>query len=198
MKASAVAAAILAGVLSMTTAHAADIRVLCSSAMRGAYDAIAPQFERATGHTLVTRFDLPPNLIKSIDAGEPFDVVILSLDVKGLIKRGVVVAETRTVFGQVGVGIAIRSGAPKPEFGTVDAFKHTLLDAKSIATSGQGSSGRYVAGLIERLGIADQVKPKIKSGGPGRSVQLVADGEVDFVVSGLPPLVGHPGIEWLG
>src|SRR4029077_10906699 len=81
---------------------------------------------------------------------------------------------------------------------TVEAFKHSLLNAKSIATSGEGSSGRYVAGLVARLGIADQVKPKIKSGGSGTSAQLVANGEVDFVVSGLPPLIGTPGIEWLG
>ena len=73
-----------------------------------------------------------------------------------------------------------------------------MLNAKSIATSGEGSSGRYVASLIERLGIAEQVKPKIKSGGSGTSAQLVSRGEVDFVVSGLPPLIGTPDIEWLG
>ena len=133
-----------------------------------AYETLAPQFERATGHKLVSQFELPPTLIKKIDAGEPFDVIILSYDVEGLIKQGKVVADSRAVFGRVGVGVAVRQGAPKPDFSTVDAFKRSLLDAKTIATSGEGSSGRYVASLIERLGIAEQVKPKIRSGRAGR------------------------------
>jgi molybdate transport system substrate-binding protein len=108
------------------------------------------------------------------------------------------VADSRTVLGRIGIGVAVRQGAPKPDFSTVEAFKRSMLNAKSIATSGEGSSGRYVASLIERLGIAEQVKPKIKSGGSGTSAQLVSRGEVDFVVSGLPPLIGTPDIEWLG
>ena len=107
-------------------------------------------------------------------------------------------ADSRTVFGRVGVGVAVRQGSPKPDFSTVEAFKRSLLNAKTIATSGEGSSGRYVASLIERLGIAEQIKPKIRSGGSGASAQMVSRGEVDFVVSGLPPLIGTPGIEWLG
>ena len=181
-----------------TTVEAADIRVFCTGAARRAYETLAPQFERATGHKLLTQFALPPDLVKKVDAGEPFDVIILSYDVEGLIKQGKLTANSRTVFGRIGVGVAVQQGAPKPDFSTVEAFKHALLNAKSIATSGEGSSGRYVVTLLDRLGIADQIKPKIKSGGPGYSAQLVSRGEVDFVVSGLPPLLGAPGIEWLG
>ena len=152
----------------------------------------------ATGHKLVTVSALPLELVAKAEAGEPFDVIVLSIDVEGLIKKGKVEAASRSVLGQIGVGVAVRAGSPKPDFSTVEKFKQSLLNAKSIATSGEGSSGRFVAGLIERLGIADQVKPKIKSGGPGRSAQLVAAGEVDFVVSGLPPLIDTPNIEWLG
>jgi molybdate transport system substrate-binding protein len=72
------------------------------------------------------------------------------------------------------------------------------LSAKTIGTSGEGSSGRFVAGLIERLGIAEQVRPKIRSGGPGVYARILARGDVDFVVSGLPPLLGTPNIQWLG
>jgi molybdate transport system substrate-binding protein len=200
MKAVALAAlGTIASTLMMTgIAHAASIRVLCSSAMRGAFDQIAPEFERTTGHKLVTQYALPPILIAKVDAGEPFDVIMLSLDVAGLIKQGKVVASSRTVLGGTAVGVAIHAGAPKPDFSTVEAFKHMLLNAKSFSTSGEGSSGRYIAALVERLGIADQVKPKIKSGGPGRSGEMLSHGEVDFVVSGLPPLVGVPNIEWLG
>ena len=139
---------------------AAEIKAFVTGAARRAYETLAPQFERATGHKLVSQFDLPPALIKKIDAGEPFDVIILSYDVEGLIKQGKVVADSRTVLGRVGVGVAVRQGAPKPDFSTVEAFKRALLDAKTIATSGEGSSGRYVASLLDRLGIAEQVKPR--------------------------------------
>jgi molybdate transport system substrate-binding protein len=179
-------------------AEAVEIKAFVTGAARRAYETIAPQFERTTGHKLVTDFELPLTLVKKVETGEPFDIIILSFDVDGLIKQGKVVADSRTVLGIIGVGVAVRQGAPKPDFSTVEAFKRSLLDAKSIATSGEGSSGRYVASLLDRLGIAEQVKPKIKSGGAGTSAQLVSRGEVDFVVSGLPPLVGTPNIEWLG
>jgi molybdate transport system substrate-binding protein len=179
-------------------ARAAEIKVFVTGAARAAYQTIVPEFERATGHKLFNTYDLPPALIKKVEAGEPYDVIILSYDVAALIKQGKLVADSRTVFGRVGVGVAVQKGAPKPDFSTVEAFKRSLLNAKSIATSGEGSSGRYVASLLDRLGIADQVKPKIKSGGPGASAQMVSKGEVDFVVSGLPPLIGTPNIEWLG
>jgi molybdate transport system substrate-binding protein len=195
------AAAMIASAISMShgsAAHAAEIKVLCTGAARGAYTELAPLFERATGHKLATIFDLPLALIKRVDAGEPFDVIILSLDVEGLIKQGKVAAATRTMLGRSGVGVIIRQGSPKPDFSTVDAFKSMLLNAKTFATSGEGSSGRYVLTLLDRLGIAEQVKPKIKSGGPGHSGVLLSRGEVDFVVSGLPPLVDVPNIEWLG
>jgi molybdate transport system substrate-binding protein len=198
MKARLFAASIGLSLLVTQPTTAAEITAFVTGAARRAYETLAPQFERATGHKLVSQFDLPPNLVKKIDAGEPFDVIILSYDVESLIKQGKVVANSRTVFGRIGVGVAVRQGAPKPDFSTVEAFKRSLLDAKTIATSGEGSSGRYVASLIERLGIAEQVKPKIRSGPGGTSAQLVSRGEVDFVVSGLPPLIGTPNIEWLG
>ena len=198
MKLASLTAAIIGTVLMAQGAQAADINVFLTGAARRAYETLAPQFERATGHKLITQSALPPDLIKKVDAGEPFDVIILSYDVENLIEQGKLAAGSRTVFGKIGIGVAVQQGAPKPDFSTVEAFKRSLLGAKSIATSGEGSSGRYVASLLDRLGIADQVKPKIKSGGAGTSALLTSRGEVDFVVSGLPPLLGTPNIEWLG
>lgn len=180
------------------SAQAAEVKAFVTGAARPMVDVLAPQFERATGHKLVAVSGLPPALVAKVEAGEPFDVIVLSYDVEALVKRGLLEPSSRTVLGQIGIGVAIHSGSPKPDFSTVEKFKAMLLNAKSIATSGEGSSGRYVASLIERLGIADQVKPKIKSGGPGSSAELVSNGEVDLVVSGLPPLLGKPNIEWLG
>jgi molybdate transport system substrate-binding protein len=190
--------ALIAASMMHSPAQSAEIKVFLTGAARGAYEILGPQFERSTGHKLVTVSALPLELVARAEAAEPFDVIVLSIDVEGLIRKGKVEAASRSVLGQIGVGVAVRAGSPKPDFSTVEKFKQSLLNASSIATSGEGSSGRFVAGLIERLGIADQVKPKIKSGGPGRSAQLVAAGEVDFVVSGLPPLIDTPNIEWLG
>ena len=184
--------------MSQNPVRAAEVKALVTGAARPMYDALAPQFERATGHKLVTQSALPPQLVAKVEAGEAFDVLVLSYDVEALIKRGLLEPSSRTVLGQIGIGVAVHTGSPKPDFSTVEKFKAMLLNAKSIATSGEGSSGRYVASLIERLGIADQVRPKIKSGGPGRSAELLSNGEVDLVVSGLPPLLGKPNIEWLG
>ena len=180
------------------TAMAADISAFVTGAARGAYEELGPQFERATGHKLATHFDLPPALVRKIDAGEPFDVLILSYDVEGLIKQGKLAADSRTVLGRYGIGIAVPQGAPKPDVSSVETFKRALLDAKAITTSGEGSSGRYVATMLDRMGIGEQVKPKIKSGGAGSAAQFLARREVDFAVIGLPPVIGVPGVEWAG
>ncbi len=194
---------ILAGTFGMLllvseASFAAEIKALFTGASRRSLATLVPQFERATGHKVIGEYGLPPDLIKRIDAGESFDVIVLSYDVDELVKQGKVTAATRTVLGRIGIGVAVRQGAPRPDFSTVAAFRRALIDAKSIATSGEGSSGRYFAGLIERLGVAEQVRPKIRSGGPGVSAQLLSRGEVDFAVTGLPPLIGTPNIEWLG
>jgi molybdate transport system substrate-binding protein len=191
------AAAIVATAIS-STANAAEVRAFVTGAARTAFQEIVPQFERASGHKVVAQFGLPPELLKKAEAGEPFDVMILSYDVAGLIKQGKLVDGTRTVLGRTGVGIAIPRGSAKPDYSSADAFKSSLLKAKFIATSGEGSSGRYVLTLLDRLGVADQVKPKIKSDASGQAAKLLAAKEVDFAVIGLPPVAGVPGVEWLG
>jgi len=191
-------AATIATFLCVDGALAAEIHVFCTGAARSAFEQLTPQFEKTSGHKLVTQYGLPPALLQKIGAGEAFDVVILSIDVGPLIKQGKVAANSRIVLGRTGVGVAIPQGAAKPDISTVDAFKRSLLNAKAIATSGQGSSGQYVSSLLDRLGIADQVKPKIKSGASGSAAQFVARREVDFAVIGLPPVTGVPGVEWIG
>ncbi len=197
MKLSVLALAIGMALPMAQTSQAAEIKAFFTGAAHRSLDAIIPQFERESGHKVAAEYALPPALVKRVDAGEPFDVLILSYDVEPLIKQGKLAADSRTVLGRIGIGVAIHEGAPKPDFGSVEKFKRMLLGAKSFATSGEGSSGRYVDGLIDRLGIPE-VKSKIKSGGPGASAKMLANGEVDFVVSGLPPLIGTPNIEWLG
>jgi molybdate transport system substrate-binding protein len=198
MKFSLLAATIGLSLLMAGSPQAAEIKAFLTGASKRSLDSILPQFERATGHKVTAEYGLPPALVKRVDAGEPFDVLVLSYDVEGLVKQGKLAADSRTPLGRIGIGVAVQQGAPKPDFSTVEAFKRSMLNAKSIATSGEGSSGRYVDSLIEKLGIAAEVRPKIKTGPGGTTAKLVSSGAVDFVVSGLPPLIGTPNIEWLG
>jgi molybdate transport system substrate-binding protein len=140
MKACLFAASIGLSLLMPHATTAAEITAFVTGAARNAFDTLAPQFERTTGHRLATPFELPPTLIKKIDAGEPFDVIVLSYDVEGLIKQGKVVADSRAVLGRVGVVVAVRQGAPKPDFSTVDAFKRSLLAAKTSPYRARGAA----------------------------------------------------------
>ena len=171
MKFALSAASIGLSLLMTQITQAAEVKAFVTGAARARLSDARPAI-RARHRTQAGQPLRPaPALVRKIDAGEPYDVIILSYDVEALIKQGKVVADSRTVFGRVGVGVAVRQGSPKPDFSTVEAFKRSLLDAKTFATSGEGSSGRYVASLIDRLGIAEQVKPKIRSGAAGASAQ---------------------------
>ena len=179
--------------------HAAELKVMVTGAAKDAFNDLAPQFERATGHRISAQFDLPPGFIRRIEAGETFDVIILSMDVHGLIKQGKVLADSRTVLGRTGVGVAIHQGARKPDFATLDAFKRMLIEARSVTYSGEGSSGRYFLTLLDRLGMTEAMKPKLRPpGGVGGAAALLSKGEVEIAVIGKPPTVGVPNIEWLG
>lgn len=129
--------------------------------------------------------------------GEPFDVVVTSIDA-GLIKPGKVATDSRTVLGQTGVGVAVRQGAPRPDFSTVDAFKRMLIDAKSI-THSEGSSGKHLLSLLDRLRMTEAIRPKIVPPvGSGGASRLVASGQAELAVIGLPPVLAVPGLDWLG
>src|SRR5882672_4714093 len=114
---------------------------------------------------LISTFGVANVLKRQIEAGEAFDLAIMTAAVADdLIKQGRLVAATRTDVARGGIGIAVRAGAPKPDIGTVEALKRTLLAAPSITYAKEGGSGIYFAGLLERLGIAEAMRPKTKFG----------------------------------
>jgi molybdate transport system substrate-binding protein len=182
----------------MQSAHAAEVKAFISGAARNAFEGIIPLFEKASGHTVTMQSDIQQTLFRRIDAGETFDALVISIDVAGLIKQGKVAADSRTVLGRTGVGVAVRHGAPRPEFSTVDAFKRMLLNAKSV-THSEGSSGKHFLSLLDRLGLTDAIKPKIiQPIGSGGASRLVASGKAELAVIGLPPVLAVPGLDWLG
>jgi len=195
--AATVGAAVLIGQAS--AANAADITVFATASLRQALEKLGPQFERASGHKLTIKLGTSAPLKRQIDAGEPFDLAILvpaSLD--ALIKDGKVLADTRTDIARSAIGVAVRAGTPKPGTGTGEDLKRTLLAAGSISYSGEGASGKYFTGLLDRLGIAAEVTPKLRPLPSGEAVAPVAKGEVEMSVITLANIVGVPGVEIAG
>jgi molybdate transport system substrate-binding protein len=196
-----IAASALAGLLaSALAAQAAELRVICAGGIGPVVTALAPGFEQASGHKLVFRFVSGPVVKREIDKGEPFDVAISLPRVIGeLIESGKIAAGTRADIARTGVGVSVRAGAPKPEIGTVEAFKRTLLAAKAVAHSKEGASGVYFRGLLERLGIAAEMKPKLIGSPPGARglVSPVVKGEADMVVGTMSAIM-EPGVDLVG
>jgi molybdate transport system substrate-binding protein len=186
-------------VLANNTAHAAELRVVSGNGARAAIQELVRQFEQQSGHKVALHFEVNAALQRKIEAGEAFDVAVLNPPVlDALIKAGKVVAATRADIGRAGLGVAVRAGAPKPDISSVEAFKKTLLAAKAIAFPGEGASGRYFVSVVERLGIAAEMKDKLKPMAAEDTVEVVARGEADMVVVVSTRITGVEGVERVG
>jgi molybdate transport system substrate-binding protein len=185
-------------------ADAAEIKIFSSGALNGLMADLAPQFERATGHKLAFQFGAAAVLKQRIDAGETPDVAILTPAlIDDLAKQGKIVSGTPATIARSGVGVAVRAGAPKPDIGLVDAFKRALIAAKSIGYTDPalgGLSGVYTGQLIERLGLAAELKPKTKltSNAPHALAQLVINGEIELGLIQISEIVPEPGLQLVG
>ena len=159
-------------------AGAAEIKVVSTQATQEAYLELVAQFEKATGHKVTNVFSGTINVAKRLADGEPYDLIIRSSPaIDEQIKLGKAVAGSRVDFAGSGTGLAVRKGAAKPDISSADAFKKTLLAAKSIGYS-TGPSGLYMLSVFEKLGIAEQVKGKLKRTPSGVFVgTLIATGE---------------------
>jgi len=142
-------------------AAAADVTVLASGAIRHALRDVFSQFERATGHKVVPHYEGSLVSRRQMDAGDAFDVAIVSFDVDDLAKLGGIAPDTRVVLGHTRVGVGVRKGAPKPDIGTAQAFKSTLLGARPVAYS-RGASGVHGLGLLGRLGMAAAMQRELR------------------------------------
>ena len=172
---------------------------MAGAAMPGAIGELGPQFERATGHKIVIQYGAGATFKKQIEAGEAFDLVIIDSDeVDDLIKQGKIAGDTRVDIVRVGIGVAVREGAPKPDISSVDAFKNTLLSVKSVTYAPEGATGRHLPKVFDRLGIAEQVKGKTKPNALDRVPQVVAAGEVELAIGGIPSLLSAKGVQLVG
>ena len=179
-------------------AEAAEVKLMSANPMTEVMKELGPQFERATGHKLVIQYEVASVVKKRIDAGETFDVAILLPPlIEDLIKQGKIDVGTRADIARAGMGVGVRAGAPKPDISSVEAFKHALLNARSVAYSKVGASGVYFLGLLERLGIAEEMKPKLKPTPADTLAKVVPNGEVEMIVVPISVIL-VPGAELVG
>jgi molybdate transport system substrate-binding protein len=180
-------------------AGAAEIKVLSTQATEEAYRELVPQFEKASGHKVTTVFTGTLDANKRLAAGESYDLIIMSApSIEEHIKSGKLAAGSRVDLAKSGVGVAVKESAPKPDIGTVEALKKTLLAAKSIGYS-TGPSGVYMVSLFQRLGVADEVKGKLKQTPTGVFVgSIIANGEVEIGFQQVSELSHFPGIDYVG
>jgi molybdate transport system substrate-binding protein len=174
-----------------------ELRVYTSDGFKPALQALIPQIEHSLGRKISPEFDASNVLQKKIESGEPFDVAILaSGNLDALIKEGELLKEAPTNLGRAGIGVGLRTGAPKPDISTPEAMKRALLSAKSIEFNRDGASAVHINEMVARLGIADKVKPKfVLVTGAGKPQVDVAAGKSQMVITLIPEIKDFPGLE---
>jgi len=188
----------------VTTATAAEIRVMISGGLTAAYKVLVPEFERATGHTVVTAYG--PSMGTTVNAipvrlerGEPADVLIMvGYALKDLADKGKVIPDSRVDLVKSPIGVAVKAGAPKPDISTADALKRTLLAAKTIAYS-DSASGVYVSTeMFQKLGIAEEMKDKARKIPATPVGEIVAHGQAEIGFQQISELKPVEGIDIVG
>jgi molybdate transport system substrate-binding protein len=180
-------------------ADAADIKAVSTQATQEAYLELVAQFEKATGHKVTTVFSGTLNVQKRLADGEPYDLIIMAGPaIDEQIKLGKAVAGSRVDLASSGTGLAVRKGAAKPDISSVDAFRKTLLAAKSIGYS-TGPSGLYMLSVFEKMGIAGELKGRLKQTPSGVFVgTLISSGEAEIGFQQVSELVHFAGIDYVG
>jgi len=183
--------------------HAVEIRAVSSGGFKAALLALVPAFERESGHKVAIEWgsslgNAPTSIPSRLQRGDPLDLVILSGDaLDGLIAQGRIVAGSRVDLARSGIGVAVQAGASRPDIGSVDAFKRALRQARSIAHS-SSASGVYLEGLLQRLGIAAELAPKIRKVEGEPVGQVVARGEAEIGFQQVSELLPVAGIDFVG
>jgi len=196
---------IVAGVIVMamtTAASAAEITVLCTNGVRAVVEDLIPQFERnnTSGDKVRIQFEPSTQLKKRIDAGEPFDLVIMTTAlIEDEISAGRLLEISRTFIARSGLGMSIRSGAKKPNISTVNAFKNALLNAESITYATQGASAAPFEVLVAKLGITSALKPKYNLRPTASEVgQAVSTGAVEIGIAPISEILPVRGVDLVG
>jgi molybdate transport system substrate-binding protein len=176
-----------------------DLKVFTTRAISTVLDRIRGDVELSIGRTLSVTSDVAIQLVRRVKAGEPFDLLVAAPgQIDELIADGVIVRETRTDIARSGIGVAVRAGAPKPDVSSLAAFTHALVHARSIAYLKEGQSGLYIGGVLDRLGIAEQIKPKLTLPDTDIVSQLVSRGDVELGIVVITQILTTDGVSLAG
>jgi molybdate transport system substrate-binding protein len=176
-----------------------ELRVFTTRSIATVLEKIGPDFERRTGRRLSVTTDVAVRMVRRINAGEPFDVLVAApAQIDELIRAGKIIPKTRTDLARSGIGVAVRAGAPKPDVSSVEAFTRALIAARSIAFLEEGQSGVYVAGVLDRLGIADTIRPKLTRPATDIVSELVSRGEIELGIVVITQILTTEGVALAG
>jgi molybdate transport system substrate-binding protein len=178
---------------------AAELRILAGGALTGPLNELAARFERTSGHKLVIRYGTTPELIRLATTGGPFDLGVTPRDAfQDADARARFVPGATVDVARVGLGVAVRAGATRPDIGTAEALKRTLLGASSIATIPASAGGAATFRALDLIGISEAVRAKSKAcAGPAQFVEAVAKGEAELGVF-LQNVLIAPGLDLVG
>jgi molybdate transport system substrate-binding protein len=199
MRKSQGAAVLLVWLAVLSPANAAELKIFGSRVTKVIVGEFAAEFEKSTGLTPVVVADVAAVMKRRIEAGEPFDLAVLvDFQTDDLIKSGKLLADSRADIMSSGIGVAVKRGAPKPDIGTVEAFKQTLLKAKSVTYLKEGASTIHLRKVFDKLGITDAIKAKAVETAGEQVSEKVADGEVELGLIVIPNIMSVPGAELVG
>jgi molybdate transport system substrate-binding protein len=186
------------GSLPPGAADAAELVVLTNQGATPGVQELATAFTRASGHKVTVIQETGPSLDQRLKSNGPADLITSNPEqIDGLIKRDAVVASSVTPFVLASLGVSVRAGAPKPDIGTVEAYKAALLAAKSIGYS-RGCSGTNAAEGIEKLGLTEQLKSRTVRTDGGPVVEYLAKGDFEIGIQQTNIMVGAPGTDYVG
>ena len=190
-----------------TVAGAAEIKILSSGTLKLAMTQLLSDFQKSSGNAVTIEYHVAAVIADRIQKGESADVAIVSRSqLQTLETQGKIIQGSRVNIASVGIGVAVRKGAPKPEISSVAAFKRALLSARSIGYNDPASgsaSGTYIASLLDRLGIAQDLNAKIKLVRPAgdeleKNFEGLAKGEIEMYITPISEIVISPGVELVG
>jgi len=176
-----------------------ELKILTSNSTLPVLNALIPAYEKSTSNTIAISADSAKGMVARIRAGESGDVIVLgSGAVKELAADNIINGASRRAFARAIVGVGVRSGTPHPDISSVDAFRNTLLAARAIAHTVHGASGMYIPTLLEKLGIAAEMKAKTVTRPGGYIGKVVVAGEADIALQQIPELFAVPGLDCVG
>jgi ABC-type molybdate transport system substrate-binding protein len=183
-----------------SSAQSSGVRIMTSDGVEPALTALRPQIESSVARKLEVKSSSSKNLVDKIKAGEPFDVALLTTaTIDDLVKAGKIRPDSRVAFARAGVGVGIRSGAPKVDISTPEAMKQALLNAKCITYNSTGATVAIITKMFETLGVTEALKSKVlASSVSGGAQQNVIDGKADMILILIPEVKGYPGLDYVG